>query len=1190
MKFGKQILSRQISGWGGYYLDYKFLKKIINSLEKGRLADAALFATSVRPADDAPQPPLLAAAESPASELQVHKAAFFFKLERELEKINAFYLQKESELRARLTTLISKKRHLIALAARTDAAGNPKLGATGLSSRTSPSLVALLEGFRYFEKDLAKLQQFIDINATGFRKILKKWDKRSKSQTKELYLARQVDAQPCFNRAFIGEMSDIAAASRLQLESLAEGNILPTASYKGEAAILKSSLPYAATNLPGGMFLHDGGMAGDGLVFDSERPLDFAAAGRERPGALAELGERLGATVHEGRVAEALQVLADARREMAQDAEGADPDAPGGGGLTHMVWRALVAAPDTALLQAVAAGLPDYAFEDDINARTALHMSAIAGKLLLVRACIEHGVPLRQRDVYGREALAYAAMHGHGAMCAYLLSLPAARNAGDAMVDNVDLDGFSPLLHAIVHRHTDTVRILLAYTAAIGAVPRSKADASDLAPLAVAAQSGHVEITRLLLAHGAKVEPNTEGLLPQALAARAGHTECLRLLIGAGVAVNAVEKGTLWTPLFNAAEFGHFACVQLLLDAGASLQHTDEKGRDAVFYAAWNGWVACAQHMMRRAGAPAEARTGGRSPDRGALSAAEAAREMDADGIPSLHLPPPIIPFRTYGHNYLDKRSLVCLSLSNRSIVLHGQPLPDRADMFPGLASSFKLVLTPRSAEGSAPAGIPHTMVLPMAEERDEVTFQVADPEQFYVEWELFRTFGSSRIAKGAVVPGALNAVANRETMQLPLFDWHLSVVGHVLFGVECVRPFGSVQLQIGGRVETYWKSTLPGSSAGGAAGSGAGGSGMLSPAPLPALPADAAPPADAAYVTASSLSGTYLRVHVQFTRDLVPVVCAAPTLPLDICEPAVAHVSAAQFHEIARRAGRAWSVSAADAARFSVAQWHDALASSLVSLQTLLECVPPRIGLALEVVVAAATPQLPLNACIDAALHAVYGAADRDSGASRSLFFSSACASACVALNWKQPNCASRAAPLTPDAVFFICQSTLDARMRAGTAGADGAAEAAGFAAAAAADMRQTSVAEAVRFAKGNNLLGVVVDAALLEMVPDLIPSVKAAGLVLIALGRPSAAALSGAPRPTGVFGSPALPYGDAIDGYIDGNVVECGGGQPDGGEDGSVGEERTSDASPPFPSRAQDAARGLPSDTEVARERMGQ
>lgn len=73
------------------------------------------------------------------------------------------------------------------------------------------------EGFHLLERDLSKLQvpnstrsrvhrylpackHFVEINATGFRKILKKWDKRSKSTTKELYLARQVDIQPVFNR------------------------------------------------------------------------------------------------------------------------------------------------------------------------------------------------------------------------------------------------------------------------------------------------------------------------------------------------------------------------------------------------------------------------------------------------------------------------------------------------------------------------------------------------------------------------------------------------------------------------------------------------------------------------------------------------------------------------------------------------------------------------------------------------------------------------------------------------------------------------------------------------------------------------------------------------------------------------------------------------------------------------------
>ena len=95
MKFGKQLQSNQIPGWSAAYLDYKFLKKIINSLEKGRLGDAALFATGVRPdyipedtaTTETDDTQILPRSEK-SDELQVHKAAFFFKLERELEKVS----------------------------------------------------------------------------------------------------------------------------------------------------------------------------------------------------------------------------------------------------------------------------------------------------------------------------------------------------------------------------------------------------------------------------------------------------------------------------------------------------------------------------------------------------------------------------------------------------------------------------------------------------------------------------------------------------------------------------------------------------------------------------------------------------------------------------------------------------------------------------------------------------------------------------------------------------------------------------------------------------------------------------------------------------------------------------------------------------------------------------------------------
>lgn len=99
-------------GWSAYYLDYKFLKKIISSLTARRPAsEAAALALGLRPADilnpsslsasavsrdqhsivvDDPEvPPLFSGSGSDerGPDFRAHKAAFFFKLERELEKV-----------------------------------------------------------------------------------------------------------------------------------------------------------------------------------------------------------------------------------------------------------------------------------------------------------------------------------------------------------------------------------------------------------------------------------------------------------------------------------------------------------------------------------------------------------------------------------------------------------------------------------------------------------------------------------------------------------------------------------------------------------------------------------------------------------------------------------------------------------------------------------------------------------------------------------------------------------------------------------------------------------------------------------------------------------------------------------------------------------------------------------------------
>lgn len=72
------------------FVNYKALKKLIKKLS----ATPTLLAQNdvLRPASPA---------DSQAA-LQANKATFFFQLERELEKVNAFYLQKEAEVRSNL--------------------------------------------------------------------------------------------------------------------------------------------------------------------------------------------------------------------------------------------------------------------------------------------------------------------------------------------------------------------------------------------------------------------------------------------------------------------------------------------------------------------------------------------------------------------------------------------------------------------------------------------------------------------------------------------------------------------------------------------------------------------------------------------------------------------------------------------------------------------------------------------------------------------------------------------------------------------------------------------------------------------------------------------------------------------------------------------------------------------------------
>ncbi|KAG8744853.1 ubiquitin-protein ligase peroxin 12 [Ceratobasidium sp. 414] len=1055
VQFGKQIQSQQIPGWGAYYLDYKALKKIISSLAASQ-ASQAPSSSAIRPNDlfGITQPDPRVETQAPTADSAVviptgfstdnlslfpgqdhdppgagsvfhaHKAAFFFKLERELEKvriiassiddylrsnprlipqINSFYLLKEADLKLRLATLLSKRK----AAAQRSGIRDPN-DAGGIEWRTVD------EGFRLLERDLTKLQSFIELNATGFRKILKKWDKRSKSQTKELYLARQVEVQPVFNRELIAELSDTVAACLLDLTNVTTEDTPAQASVGSGDITLTQHIALSRA-------------AHSSAAVDLEGNLNKAIV-------TPEVGE-----------AHIQQLLALAH-------EAATP--PDRTHIVRILWKAATEAPRNVAGTIIASPAFDIETVDDISGRTFLHEAAVSGRLWLVQLALSRGIAPAKLDVYARSALHYAALKGHSDVCRVLL------DAGSP-ADALDTDNFSPLVHATVNGHLECCRTLLVD----GQVnPMSAQAGHDLAPLTLACQHGHKEIVLLLLAHGAVSQPNSNGELPLHLAAHEGHAEICALLLS-GSLQDIPDKYNEWTPLFHAARYGNLECVRLLLEANHNPTAVDDAGKQPVHYAAWFGHMDCAQILAQavqspRDGLPVAKKTVSISP----ASDLDAPLDfdLDAEPIPTLSLPPPIMPFRVYGHNYLDQNHLVQIALgcpwsSHDNTVLHPVAGVQLIPRLQGLSSralpqsnpSLKLVATSNFSITDPSSNV----VLPLSDDQDMFSFQVQELDNLTLEFSVYPSFGSKAIGRAVALSHSFNELQGTGKIILPILDHRLYLIGQVAFDVCIITPFSSIGFDVGGKFQTYWKSStvplntniVPARQHPSRLG------GPSSVQASPALNIVGSSVGGGTMMT-SSLTGEFVHLVVQVTRDMVPVVCSRRFLPVSGFDLHVGAVTCEQFRRLGQDTMKGQSFSTA-------AEWR-----------------------------AGRMANQDLNTVVDSVLRTVYASIYPDQRedsplSKRKLVLTSFSPFICAALNWKQPNYP----------VFFssycgiVPRESHDAEASIETA---------------VGDLRQGSISGAVDFAKENNLLGILVDARLIHQVPSVVLTVRDANILLGSFG----------------------------------------------------------------------------------------
>lgn len=259
-------------------------------------------------------------------------------------------------MKIRLKTLLDKKKAL------------QSRGAAQLN-KSSAKFTTLEEGFQQFSNDLNKLQQFIEINGTAFSKILKKWDKTSKSRTKELYLSRAVEVQPFFNARVISELSDQATISVQELGAWSEGDHIM---YERPSEYVLSSQPSLGTDEDDA----------DTLLLDA-----VLSSNTEQ---LKDLLLRLRNPV----------TTQGARDVVLMDR------------ITRTFLAAVKEGPQESLQLLLDTGLVDLQSEDDINERNCLHHATLYDNKFVLHAGLGQGISVARTDVYGRMPLHYASLHG----------------------------------------------------------------------------------------------------------------------------------------------------------------------------------------------------------------------------------------------------------------------------------------------------------------------------------------------------------------------------------------------------------------------------------------------------------------------------------------------------------------------------------------------------------------------------------------------------------------------------------------------------------------------------------------------------------------------------------------------------------------------------------------------------------
>ncbi|XP_023677104.2 ankyrin repeat and KH domain-containing protein 1-like isoform X5 [Paramormyrops kingsleyae] len=247
-----------------------------------------------------------------------------------------------------------------------------------------------------------------------------------------------------------------------------------------------------------------------------------------------------------------------------------------------------------------------------------LTLAACGGHVELAALLIERGANLEEVNDEGYTPLMEAAREGHEEMVALLLAQGANINAqteetqetaltlaccggflevADFLIKagaDIELGCSTPLMEAAQEGHLELVKYLLA----AGANYHATTATGDTA-LTYACENGHTDVADVLLQAGADLEHESEGgRTPLMKAARAGHLCTVQFLISKGANVNRATGNNDHTVVSLACAGGHLAVVELLLAHGADPTHRLKDGSTMLIEAAKGGHTNVVSYLL----------------------------------------------------------------------------------------------------------------------------------------------------------------------------------------------------------------------------------------------------------------------------------------------------------------------------------------------------------------------------------------------------------------------------------------------------------------------------------------------------------------------------------------------------------------------------------------------------------------